>query len=259
VTGVTYRCLNETLGIYYGRRFLTGMNQLPANLQPFASQFQVNDDGYVVWVGEGNSYRDGIKRNAAGQLLWNTSGTVAGRAVRFGQPLVQLDSLGAPALVRVGDGLPKFHWGLTNSFRLGGLSVFGVLDSQVGAEVYNSTKQRMYQYYRHADVDQAGKAEELKKPIDYYFTIYNGNNVTEHFVEDATFVKLRELAVQYQLSPRRFRFLRGVGAETATIGLVGRNLFTWTNFTGYDPEVSASDNFEYPNYRTVTALIEFSF
>ncbi|MEW5926345.1 MAG: SusC/RagA family TonB-linked outer membrane protein [Gemmatimonadota bacterium] len=266
VTGVTYRCLNETLGIYYGRRFLTGMDQLPASLQPFASQFQVNDDGYVVWVGQGNSYRDGTKRNAGGQMLWNTSGTVGGRSVRFGHPLVELDSLGAPALVRVGDGLPKFHWGLTNSFRLGGLSVFGVLDSQVGAEVYNSTKQRMYQYFRHADVDQAGKPEELKKPVDYYFTIYNGNNVTEHFVEDASYVKLRELSVQYQLSPRRFRFLRGVGAETATIGLVGRNLFTWTNFGGYDPEVSASDNvqlledeFEYPNYRTVTALIEFSF
>lgn len=266
VSGVTYRCLNETLGIYYGRRFLTGMDQLPANLQPFANQFQVNDDGYVVWVGEGNSYTDGTKRNTGGQLLWNTSGTVAGRAVRFGHPLVQLDSLGAPALVRIGDGLPKFHWGVTNSFRLGGLSVFGVLDSQVGAEVYNTTKQRMYQYFRHADVDQAGKAEELKKPVDYYFTIYNGANPTESFVEDATYLKLRELSVQYQISPRRFRFLRGVGAETATIGLVGRNLFTWTNFSGYDPEVSASsdtqlleDNFVYPNYRTVTALIEFSF
>ncbi len=266
VSGITYRCLNETLGIYYGRRFLTGMDQLPANLAAFSDQFAVNDDGYVVWVGQGNSAADGIKRNSAGQMLWNTSGTVGGRAVRWGHPLVQLDSLGAPALVRIGDGLPKFHWGVTNSFRMGGLSVFGVLDSQVGAEVYNSTKQRMYQYFRHADVDQAGKSDEQKKPIDYYFTVYNGNNPTESFVENATYLKLRELSVQYQLSPRRFRFLRGVGAETATIGLVGRNLFTWTNFTGYDPEVSASDDvqlledsFEYPNYRTVTALIEFSF
>ncbi len=96
---------------------------------------------------------------------------------------------------------------------MGGLSVFGVLDSQVGAEVYNSTKQRMYQYFRHADVDQAGKSDEQKKPIDYYFTVYNGNNPTESFVEDATYLKLRELSVQYQLSPRRFRFLRGVGAD----------------------------------------------
>lgn len=266
VSGVTYRCLNETLGIYYGRRFITGMDQLPSSFAPFRDQFAVNDDGYVVWVGQGNSVTDGTKRNASNQMLWNTSGTVAGRAVRWGHPLVQLDSLGAPALVRIGDGLPKFHWGLTNSFRMGGLSVFGVLDSQVGAEVYNSTKQRMYQYFRHADVDQAGKSDAEKKPIDYYFTVYNGNNPTEHFVEDASYVKLRELSVQYQLSPRRFRFLRGVGAETATIGLVGRNLFTWTNFTGYDPEVSLNDDvqlledsFEYPNYRTVTALIEFSF
>jgi TonB-linked SusC/RagA family outer membrane protein len=266
VSGVTYRCLNETLGIYYGRRFLTGMDQLPANLAPFRDQFAVNDDGYVVWVGQGNSVADGTKRNAGNQMLWNTSAAVGGRTVRWGHPLVQLDSLGAPALVRIGDGLPKFHWGVTNSFRLGGLSVFGVLDSQVGAEVYNSTKQRMYQYFRHGDVDQAGKAEEQKKPIDYYFTIYNGNNPTEHFVEDATYLKLRELSVQYQLSPRRFGFLRSVGAETATIGLVGRNLFTWTKFTGYDPEVSQSDDvqlledsFEYPNYRTLTALIEFGF
>ncbi|HEX2094030.1 MAG TPA: SusC/RagA family TonB-linked outer membrane protein [Longimicrobiaceae bacterium] len=263
VTGVTYRCRGETTGLYYGRRFLRGLDELPANLAASRDQFAVNDDGYVVWVGSGGSPTGGLNRNQAGQLLWNTSGVVGGRTLRWGHPIVQLDSLGAPALVKVGDALPDFHVGLTNSFRIGGLSVFGVLDSQVGADIYNSTRQRMYQYFRHADVDQAGKPDELKKPIDYYFTLYNGNNVTEHFVEDGTYLKLRELSVRYDLDPRRFRFLGSVGAERASIGLIGRNLLTWTSFTGYDPEVGNTtlleDDFLYPNFRTVTALVEFSF
>ncbi|MBV9774722.1 MAG: hypothetical protein JO040_12270 [Gemmatimonadetes bacterium] len=76
-------------------------------------------------------------------------------------------------------------------------------------------------------------------------------------------MKLRELAVNYTLRSDRFRFLRSVGADRATVGLIGRNLYTWTRFSGYDPEVGGigtlADNFVYPNYRTITALVDFSF
>lgn len=262
VSGFTYRCQGYSTSLAYGRRHLTSLDQLPSSAAPFRDQFAVNDDGYVVWVGN-NPVTAGLNRNAAGQLLWNTTGLVGGVTYAWGRPIQQLDSLGAPALVKIGDGNPDFHWGLTNNVRLGRFTIFGVLDSQLGQDVYNFTKQRMYQYFRHADVDQTGKPDELKKPIDYYTTLYNAANTTEHFVEDGSFVKLRELSVNYSVRSDRFRLLRSIGADRASFGLIGRNLYTWTRFTGYDPEVGGigtlADNFVYPNYRTVTAVVDFSF
>ena len=262
VTGVTYRCQGETLGLFYGRKHLRDLGQL-SEAQRSSGEFVVNDDGYVVWVGKGNSYTDGVKRDEKGNLLWNTSGTVNGVSYRWGQPIVLLDSLGQPALVKVGDTQPNYHFGLTNDVRIGNFSIFGQLDSQLGAQVYNSVKQRMYQYYRHADVDQAGKPEEMKKPVSYYFSLYNGNNVTEHFVENGSYVKLREMSVKYALRQSQLPALRQLGMGEISLGLVGRNLFTWTSFSGFDPEVGsvtlAEQGFTYPNFRTLTASVELKF
>jgi hypothetical protein len=56
-----------------------------------------------------------------------------------------------------------------------------------------------------------------------------------------------------------------------SVNLIGRNLLTFTDFQGYDPEVSdggggvgsevigAIDNFGYPNFRTMTASLEIVF
>jgi hypothetical protein len=57
----------------------------------------------------------------------------------------------------------------------------------------------------------------------------------EEFIEDGSFVKLREAAIRYTLDPS---LARRFGAESATLSLSGRNLYTWTDYTGIDPEVN---------------------
>jgi hypothetical protein len=55
-----------------------------------------------------------------------------------------------------------------------------------------------------------------------------------------------------------------------TVGLIGRNLVTWTKYKGYDPEVGSTsgegdatiyrfDGYYYPNYRTITGSLEIEF
>jgi TonB-linked SusC/RagA family outer membrane protein len=53
------------------------------------------------------------------------------------------------------------------------------------------------------------------------------------FVEDAGFFKLREISASYALPER---WAGAIGASRATITVSGRNLHTWTDFTGIDPE-----------------------
>jgi len=133
----------------------------------------------------------------------------------------------------------------------------------VGGQAYNQTNQRMYQWAKSADVDQAGKPQELKKPIEYYVALYAANSPTDYFVEDAGYVKLRELSVKYRFGQKTVGLLRPFGARGAAISLIGRNLFTSTKYSGYDPEVGGTltrlDSFDYPRYRTFTGSFEITF
>jgi hypothetical protein len=147
-----------------------------------------------------------------------------------------------------------------------GVSLYALVDATVGNQIYNSTKQRLYQHYRSADLDQFGKAEDLKKPVQYY--------------DDAVQRECRQQPLRREwhvreaargLDPLRARPARrssaiglgSLGMERVTLGLIGRNLFTFTNYDGFDPEVGnttlMTDSFAYPNFRTITAMIEVQF
>jgi hypothetical protein len=178
-------------------------------------------------------------------------------------PIILRDSTGSSRLVRIGDGNPDLHWGVSNNISWNNLTVFALVDASVGGQVYNETNQRMYQWARSRDVDQTGKPQELKKPIEYYVNLYQANDPTDYFVEDAGFVKLREVSLRYRLASGLVSSLTRFGVSGATVSLIGRNLKTWTSYKGYDPEVGGTivrrDNFVYPRYRTFTGSIEFTF
>jgi TonB-dependent SusC/RagA subfamily outer membrane receptor len=63
--------------------------------------------------------------------------------------------------------------------------------------------------------------------------IQSSRNLVDFLIDDASFAKLREVSVAYTLSDR---LARRAGATRATISLAGRNLHTWTNYEGLEPE-----------------------
>ena len=255
---IAYRCAGETLGAMYGFQFLSSADQLPEDARARAGEFQTNDEGVLVWVGPGNAYTEGESKR-----LWGTSTTIGTGNYGWGMPITLRDSTGSAAVVRIGDGNPDFHFGVSNNVTWRDLSFYALVDANVGGQVYNQTRQRMYQWGRHADVDQTGKAQELKKPVDYYVNLYAANDPTDYFVEDAGFVKLRELSVAYTVPAAWIGRLGNVGVEGMRISLIGRNLLTFTDYKGYDPEVGGTivrlDSFDYPRYRTITGSVEITF
>ena len=98
---------------------------------------------------------------------------------------------------------------------------------------------------------------------------YDTLNPNNYVVEDGSFAKLREVNVTYRLGA-----LRGVGGDW-TVGLVGRNLYTWTKYSGLDPETGATggsstngansglinqtDAFGIPTLRTYTFFLSTRF
>jgi hypothetical protein len=264
--GIGYRCAGETLGMIYGQKFWTSHAELPEVHAGSQDAFEVNDDGLLVPVGSGNHWNEGVSKE-----LWGTTVSIDGVNYQWGIPRHVRDADGNIIRMRIGDSNPDLHWGLSNSFQWKGINLYALIDGQVGGDIYNATKQRMYQWWRSGDEDQVGKPDDRKKPINYYAgALYNGNSDASWFVESAAYLKLREVSLRYafdfQSSAAAAGFLAPlsrIGIERAVVSLIGRNLHTWTDFSGYDPEIGGAleriDSFNFPIYRTLTASFEIIF
>jgi TonB-linked SusC/RagA family outer membrane protein len=247
-----YRCAGETLGTIYGTRFLRSTAELPEGAP--AEQFQVNDDGLLVWVGAGGDFRT---------HQWGTSSTDLDATYGWGMPILAVDASGSSDVARIGDTNPDFNWGFSSNLQWRDFTLYGLLNAQVGGDIYNRTNQRMYQYFRSGDTDQSDRPDELKKTTDYYSALYASNLVNEWFVEDASYVKLREMSLRYRVPQTALDRVAGLGIDGLTVFAIGRNLLTWSDYKGYDPEagspLSRMDDFVYPQFRTLTAGLEIRF
>ncbi len=266
----------EPLGSFWGTKFAANCNEV-ARAAGFMSRqgfpceaFQVNDDGFMVYVGEGNRFTDGIANG-----LWGTSAQIAGTTFDWGIPIETRaqsrfclrehpedagvgDRCPLISTVPLGNSTPDWNAAFATEFRYRGLRLYALLDASVGHEV---GEVRFFATTR--DIDEGDKPQELRKPIAYY----RGLNR----VEDASYVKLRELSLAYAL-PRSVldRVLEGA-LDRVTLQLIGRNLVTWTGYSGYDPEVGFEggelgsagltrlDARQYPSPRTLTFSVQAVF
>ena len=108
-----------------------------------------------------------------------------------------------------------------------------------------------------------GVAPEKRKVYDYYQAFYDVNTNNSYWVEDAGYMKLREVALGYTFQPSHLRFLNNT-FKGITARVIGRNLLTITDYSGYDPEVGTIRNpFDgtgtYPNFRNFAFSLTLDF
>ncbi len=171
-------------------------------------------------------------------------------------------------VVEIGDANPDFNASFSSTFNYRRLAITGLVDWTQGGHIYNGTRQWPFQDLRDRVVDQSGKPEAEKKSEQYYSVFYSGLTPNDYFIEPGTYVKIKELAVNYTLNRNQLATV-GLGRlENVRLGIVGRNLFTFTKYSGYDPEVSGlqgdpyqfrMDWFHYPHFRTFTGVVEIAF
>ena len=255
-------CEGAGMGEVWGESFYRSMDDLPEHLQGVRDEFQLNDEGYVVWVGQGNGWQDGVANG-----LWASSFTdEQGVSHDWGLPTIRRDENGVAEISLLGRSEPDMQFGWMNNLRWKNLGLHVHFQGQIGGNVYNGRRQRLYQHVRHGDLDQTGKEAENKKTIDYYQYLYNKNVTTAAFMEQGTYLKLRSLSATYVLGPGFLERLGlgGAGISQINVGLIGRNLLTFTGYTGFDPEAgSVMQRFEginsYPKMRQLTGYMEITF
>lgn len=267
----------EELGNLFGNRWVETEEQLQRmGFDP--SKFDKNDDGFMVPVGEGNSFKDGFNGDANGctaEGCWGTTVSTSNGGVRWGHPIKFQDEDGNQ-IFDIGNTVPNFNLNFNTTINYKGLSLYALVSHQNDGDVYNFTKQWAFRDGRHADQDQSERPQELKKPVSYDETLYDATNPNQFFVEDATFTKLREASIGYTFDESRLNELFGPSnpLRKLTVRFVGRNLLTFTDYSGIDPEVGDDsggpgqnsdaslfrvDNFDFPNTRTFRGSVEIQF
>jgi outer membrane receptor protein involved in Fe transport len=238
--GLFYIRKGETYGAIYGYTWATTLDQISSNLESYGGtidDYAVNSDGFVIAAG--------------------TEGTTDEAPVKL------KDEFGNDAFVKIGDGRPDWTAGISNTISYKGLSAYVLLDIKSGGDVYNRKSQWLTRDSRNGIMDQAGKADDAKKAMGYYQGFYNVNTNNSYWVEDGGYVKLREVSLSYQIKPENLNIL-GDGIESITLSAIGRNLLTFTDYSGYDPEVGSIRNpFDstgaYPNFRNYALSVSFKF
>jgi TonB-linked SusC/RagA family outer membrane protein len=201
-------------------------------------------------------------RNNDGKLIIDDDKTSA----NYGKPIVD-SKLGV-----IGDINPKWIGGITNTFTYKRISLYSLISIKQGGDIWNGTRGTLA-YIGTAKMTEDrgitkifdgvkqsnGTANDISTPLDQAWYQGNGGGFgsqAEDFVEDGSFIRLRELSLSYSVNPK---FLEKAHIGSLDVSLFGRNLWLSTKYTGVDPETSllgadnaqGMDYYNMPNTRSM--------
>jgi len=246
-------------------QYTTGFSRVYTSAENTIFYIASAEDGGRV----GDMYGTGFQKTPEGQIIYGNNGL----------PLVDNE------LRFLGNYNPDFIIGFGNSIEYKGFALNVLVDWRQGGEIVSRTK---------AIGSTSGALEETlegrengivgegvvnvgtdENPIyeenttvvsaaEFYNQFYNRAH-EESSVYDASFVKIREISLSYTF-PKRWTDKMGV--EEFKIGLIARNLFTWTENPHFDPELNAMqgtslvygvEDMSYPGTRTFGMNVQFKF
>ncbi len=186
---------------------------------------------------------------------------------------------------------PDWLMGIRNTFSFKGLSLTGLIDIKKGGQLWNGTRGALYSYGTHADTENRGNEVVVFEGVqgtintdnevevtggdnnvavvldENWYRAGNGSGFvgpSEPFVEDAGWVRLRDVTLSYSLPKSIFGKSPFRGVELA---VSGRNLLLFTPYSGQDPETNLTgvgnlqglDYFQMPNTKSYTFSVRLKF
>lgn len=155
----------------------------------------------------------------------------------------------------IGSPIPEFLYGINTSFSYKRFSCLMTWQGVSNAQVLNLVKLNLFR--------PDPEFNHLKNVYDFYPNPAKGivDRVSDYFVEDASFFRLRTVRLGYRLPMKKV-------FKNIEFYVSGQNLLTITNYTGYDPEVNSFSGNDikqgidlagYPASKTYTLGFNFNF
>jgi hypothetical protein len=257
------------------RGFESGLNLVPISTRnvewTIRTTYQKNVQNMdklavPAFVAPGGSFGSGYGRNriavgARPSLIWglthwscvnttDASGNVVAGTGADGLPCHQVmpnDAAFAPGGQYAGkyvtrdsviaDANPRGQMSFLNALRWRRLTVTALLDWRNGGATANLTKNLFDEGGNSRDYDN-GSALTGQTLGQYRYGSFTGGNIVP-YIDDGTFVKLRELSISLD-APKRWADL--ARAATLRIEMQGRNLYMWSKYWSFDPEFNNFGN-----------------
>ncbi len=164
----------------------------------------------------------------------------------------------------IGSPLPKFTYGITNSFQYKDFDLSIFLQGSYGAKVFNFLRWQLEKmdnaYYNQLRTVMDRYTEQNTNGKLPRFVNGQVNNIamSDRYVEDGSYLRIQNLTLGYRVPSN---ILNRAKMNNVRLYLSVQNLWTFTKYSGYDPEVGAFNNNirlmnvdagHYPNPRSVT-------
>ena len=145
---------------------------------------------------------------------------------------------GTPSTL-LGDATPDYQMGFSNDLTWREWRLSSLVDWKKGGDLVNMTQNLFDEGgnswdYEHESPDPTMTLGEWR------YNSWAGGDNAGVYIQDAGYVKLREVSLAYAVPSSLVSRLRG--AESMTLSLTGRNLFIWSDYWSPDPEVSNFGN-----------------
>jgi len=166
----------------------------------------------------------------------------------------------------IGNAQPDFIFGLSNNFAWKGFDLSVFLQGSYGNQIINSNRQTLEMFTGQQNASVV--ALERWTPANPNTTIPRAKLdpapiFSNRFVEDGSFLRLKSVSLGYTLPKELINKLK---LKAVSIYVTGQNLLTWTDYTGFDPEVTSGSNVSpgtdsgiYPTSKTWLAGLRVTF
>jgi TonB-dependent starch-binding outer membrane protein SusC len=174
-------------------------------------------------------------------------------------------------LTFIGSPHPKFTYGITNTVTFKGFDASIFLQGSYGAKIFNYLRRGLEGlenvfYNQMATVNDRYTANNINGALPR-FTANNKNNnaISDRWVEDGSYLRIQNVSIGYNI-PKNI--IRRAFMTNARVYVSCQNLYTFTNYSGFDPEIGSFnrsislmnvDNGHYPNPRSFTIGANFEF
>ena len=173
--------------------------------------------------------------------------------------------------MKIGDPNPDFIFGLTSTMAYKGLEFSFFLQGNYGNDIYNlysitSTQDFNYAHNRIRDMIDNTWTETNTNAKYPKASKRNSVNMSDRFVEDGSFLRLRNIQLSYDLPLAKWNVN---WIKRAKLYVSGQNLLTLTKYSGFDPEINYSggvnsinlglDYYCYPMAKSWTVGVKLDF
>lgn len=173
----------------------------------------------------------------------------------------------------VGNPHPDFIGGFTNTFKYAGFDLSVFLQFSSGNDVFNGTR-IFLESLTQGDNQLAAINRRWKEPGDITdiprattdgAAVSSNNRVSSRFLEDGSYLRIKNVTLGYTFNSE---LMQRYHISSLRIYASAQNLFTFTNYSGLDPEVNyggndtaqiGTDFFTFPQARTITFGLNLKF